>query len=92
MRHECTPSGRHSKTIPVAPKGQHDDPRSSRESTVKDPTVIAQSHSEDVNGIRPHVLEEKSPEIVNVEVTRLQDPEGLILGSLWINHRKKPSH
>ena len=76
LGHECTLSGRHSRSIPVAQKGQHDDPRSSRESTVVDPTVIAQSHSEDVEGRGPHVFEEKSPQMV--EVTRLLDPEGLI--------------
>ena len=43
LRHECTPSGRHSSSsIPVAQKGQHDDPRSIRESTIEDLTVIAQ--------------------------------------------------
>ena len=40
--------------------------------------MIAQSHLKDVEGRGPHVLEEKSSQIVNVEVTRLQDPEGLI--------------
>ena len=41
-----------------------------------DLTVIAQSHSEDVDRRGPHLLEEKSPQIV--EVRRLLDPEGLI--------------
>ena len=61
LRHESTFGGRHSRSIPAAPKGQHDDPRSSRESTVEDPTVIAQSQSEGVEGISPHVLEVNSP-------------------------------
>ena len=72
LRHECTPSGRHLRSIPVAQKGQHDDPRSSIDSTVEDPAVIAQSQSEDVERISPHVLEEKAPQAVNSEVTRLQ--------------------
>ena len=67
LRQECTPSGRHSSSIPVAQKGQHDDPRSSIDSTVEDPTVIAQSQSEDVEGISPHVLEEKAPQAVNAK-------------------------
>ena len=73
LGHECTLSGRYSRSIPVAQKGQHDDPRSSRESTVEDPNVIAQSQSEAVEGISPHILEEKSPQ--TVQVTRLLDPE-----------------
>ena len=47
---------------------QHDDPRSRREPTVVDPTEIAQSHSEDVEGRGPHVLEEKSPQIVEITI------------------------
>ena len=79
LRHECTPSGRHSSSsIPVAQKGQHDDPRSIRESTIEDLTVIAQSQSEDDEGISPHVLEEKSPQAVHAEVNRLQHPEGKV--------------
>ena len=39
--------------------------------------MIAQSQSEDNEGIRPHVLEGKSPQIVNAEVTRHQHPDGL---------------
>ena len=73
LGHECTLSGRHSRSIPVAPKGQHDDSRPSRKSIVEDPTVIAQSQSEDVEGRGLHVLEKKSPQIV--EVARLLDPE-----------------
>ena len=59
VRHECTLSGRHSRKIPVAQKGQHEDPRSTRALTIEDPTEIAQSQSEDDEGISPHVFEEK---------------------------------
>ena len=78
LRHECTPSGRHSRNIPVAQKGQHDDSRSSIDSTVEDPAVIAQSQSEDVEEISPHVLEEEVPQAVSAEVIRLQHPEGIV--------------
>ena len=78
LRHECTLSGRHSRSIPVAQKGQHDDPRSSIDSTVEDPTVIAQSQSEDVEGISPHIHEKKAPQAGNAEVIRLQHPEELV--------------
>ena len=39
--------------------------------------MIAQSQSEDVEGISPHVLEEKAPQAVNAEVIRLQHPKGI---------------
>ena len=78
LRHECTSSGRHSRKLPVAQKGQHDDPRSSRDSTIEDLTVIAQSRLEDDEGISPHVLEEKTPQAVHAEVKRLQHPEGKV--------------
>ena len=71
LRHECTPSRLYSRKIPVVQGGQHDDPRSSRDSTVEDTTGIAQLQSQDDEGISPHVLELKSPHIVNVEVERL---------------------
>ena len=78
LRQECTPSGRHSRSIPVAQKGQHDDPRSSIDSTVEDPAVIAQSQSEGVEGISTHVLDEEAPQAANSEVIRLQHTEGII--------------
>ena len=40
--------------------------------------MIAQSQSEDVEGISPHVLEEKAPQAVNAEVIRLQHPEEIV--------------
>ena len=38
----------------------------------------AQSQSEVVEGISPHVLEEKAHQAVNAEVIRLQHPEGIV--------------
>ena len=78
VRHECTLRGRHSKEIPVAQRGQHDQKPFAQRGPNDDPTVIAQSHSEDDEGISPHVLEEMSPQEVNVEVNRLQHPEGIV--------------
>ena len=78
LRHECTPSGQHSRKKPVAQKGQHEDPRSTRVLTIKDPTVIAQSQSKDDGGTSPHVLEEETPQVVYVEVNRLQHSEGMV--------------
>ena len=72
------PSGQHPrKKKPVATKGQHGHPRSTGESTVEDRylTVAAQPHSEDVEGISPHVFEERIPQELHAERTGSQQPE-----------------
>ena len=53
------PSGQHfRKKKPVVTKGQHGHPRSTRESAVEDRylNVVAQTQSEDVEGISPKYL------------------------------------
>ncbi|CAI5745401.1 unnamed protein product [Peronospora destructor] len=75
--HGCMPSGQHlRRKKPVAPKGQHGNPRSTGESTVEDRflTVVAQPQSEDVEGISPHVLEEGIPQESLAEGSGPQQP------------------
>ena len=60
------------------PKRSETKSYSSRNSTKEDPTEIAQSHSEDDEGISPHVFVEKTPQAVHAEETRRQHHEGLI--------------
>ncbi|KAL0567635.1 hypothetical protein ABG067_009540, partial [Albugo candida] len=71
------PSGQHlRRKKSVAPKGQHENPRSTGESTVEDRflTVVAQPQSEDVEGISPHVLEEGVPQELLAEGSGPQQP------------------
>ena len=71
--HGRTPSGRHpSNKKPVANTRQHDDPRSAGESIVEDIAMVAQPQLEDVEGISPHVLEERNPQELHAERTGSQ--------------------
>ena len=72
------PSRKHPrKRKSVATKGQHGHPRSTGESTIEDRylTVVTQPQSEDVEGIRPHVLEERIPQELHAEKTGSHQPE-----------------
>ena len=72
------PSRQHPrKKKPVATKWHHGHPRSTGESTVEDRylTVVAQPQSEDVEGISPHVLEERIPQELHAERTGSQQTE-----------------